>query len=154
MATVKLFVGLRIPDNTSLSALHTLEKMGYPIKKLEREIYYEFTINSGQDAFMKKIVLADILVNHNKNTAYVTGGQDERAQDAAVLVENIDDDSSALLHTLRERLGFHMIQDVKKGVYWKFYLAGDVNKVTSASYAKKAAEELLINSHYQQYRLI
>ena len=40
----ELFVGLKIPDTTAITAFHTIERMGYKIKNLKRNIYYKFDI--------------------------------------------------------------------------------------------------------------
>ena len=51
---VGLFVGLKIPDTTAITTFHTIEKMGYKIANVKREIYYEFHIDGDKEKFIKK----------------------------------------------------------------------------------------------------
>ena len=43
--TVEMVVGLKMPDNTAITALQTLQKIGFiKIKNVKREDYYKFSI--------------------------------------------------------------------------------------------------------------
>ena len=46
MVTTELFVGLKVPDNTAITAFHTLERIGYnKLRKLERKNHYKFVFS-------------------------------------------------------------------------------------------------------------
>src|SRR3989338_9106214 len=107
--------------------------MGYKIGELKRKIYYKFYIEGNAEEFAKKIVKVDILVNANKNTAEINAKPNAKS---AVLVKNIDDDSS-ILNTLQERLGFSEIKKMEQGVMWLMDCGKDA--------AEKIAKELLAN---------
>lgn len=142
MKQVELLVGLKIPDTTSITAFHTLKKMGYGINELKRKIYYKFYIEGDAERFIREIVKVDILVNANKNTAEINSKIQGKS---AVLVKDIGEGCS-MLKTLQERLGFSQIKRMEQGVLWLM----DCGKDT----AEKIAKDLLANEHYQEYRVL
>ncbi|MBD3163858.1 hypothetical protein GF323_01550 [Candidatus Woesearchaeota archaeon] len=148
MAVIKLFVSLKIPDTTAITAFHTLRRMGYhSLEKLDREEYYEFDVADNPDKFMKEIVKVDILVNANKHSAKICKTDEEYTN---VLVTDSRDNSSKLLSTLRERMGFGSISSMSKGVLWKMCIAARNRK----EIAEKITKELLYNEHYQKYKIL
>ena len=67
--TVEMIVGLKVPDNTAITALQTLNKIGFnKIKEVKRKDYYKFFIEGGIDKFKNQISKVDILVNANKHS--------------------------------------------------------------------------------------
>ncbi len=140
----ELFVGLKIPDTTAITAFHTIERMGYKIKNLKRNIYYKFDIDGDKEKFSKKIGKVDVLVNANKNKYSSELEKEEGA--VYVLVKDIDDKCEGLLTTLR-KLGFTEIKGMEKGVLWTLY-------VDSEKVAKEIAEELLYNENYQEIEIL
>jgi phosphoribosylformylglycinamidine (FGAM) synthase PurS component len=146
MATTTLLVSLKIPDATALTALRTLHEMGYKeLKDLKREVCYTFTVKANEADFKKKIANVDILVNANKHFFSFT----PKREGVKILVED-NEQGDGLLNTLKERLGIKDIQKVRQGTLWTFDVAGKKQVET----AKKMAEELLANIHYQNYRVI
>ncbi len=148
MATVKLFVGLKIPDTTAITASQTIHRMGFhELKKLEREDYFEFSVSSGIEEFKKKIVKADVIVNANKN--YFRVDDTDKTDSVIILVSDIGK-HEGLLSTLKNRLGFSNIESVKKAVLWKMHIdAKDKKEI-----AEKIAKELLFNENYQECRIV
>ena len=72
MKEMELFVKLLVPDNTCLTAFHTLEKLGYKeLQSMEREDYYNFSVDQTIDEFTKDIANVDILINSNKHSHIV-----------------------------------------------------------------------------------
>ncbi|MBW2974525.1 hypothetical protein KY366_02305 [Candidatus Woesearchaeota archaeon] len=140
MSKAELFVGLKIPDTTSITTLHTLEKMGYKIKKVKREIYYSFDIEGNAKEFTKKIGKVDVLVNANKNKYSIKLEKEEGA--FCILVKDIGDKCKSLLETLH-KLGLEEIKSMEKGVLWALY-------VDSEKTAKEIAGKLLYNENYQE----
>src|SRR3989338_10088068 len=68
MATVEMFVSLKVPDNVAITAFNALKRMGYDkLKSLERSDYYRFDIKDNSEDFKEKISNVDILVNANKH---------------------------------------------------------------------------------------
>ena len=105
--------------------------------------------DSDQDAwdgaeidFREKISKVDILVNANKHHALKTVPLDK--DQALVIVKDLENPGSGVLHTLIHRLGFEGISAVEKGVAWVLTIEGNRKIV-----AKKAAEQLLMNEHFQ-----
>lgn len=141
---VELFVGLKIPDTTAITTFHTIEKMGFDVKKVKREIYYKFDVDGDKEKFAEKIGKVDVLVNANKNK-YSTELEKEEA--VYILVKDIDDKCEGLLNTLKERLGFTEIKKIEKGVLWALY--GVDEKV-----AEEITKKLLYNEHYQNYEIL
>jgi len=143
--SIELFVGLKIPDTTGITAFHTIEKMGYKISKLKREIYYKFDVSSDEEKFADKIGNVDILVNANKNKFH----NKLEKQDGVfyILVKDLDDDCSGLLHTLQERLGLKEITKMEKGVLWAI-------GVGSEEVAKEIGDKLLHNENYQSMEIL
>ncbi len=139
--TVELFVGLKIPDTTAITTLHTIEKMGYKVKKVKREIYYKFDVDSD---ISEKLGKVDVLVNANKNTYSLELKKEEGA--FYILVKDSDDECEGLLKTLH-KLGLTGIKSMEKGVLWELH-------VDSLEIAKKIADELLHNENYQDVEIL
>jgi len=144
MNTVELFVGLKIPDTTAITTFHVLRRLGYPIDKLKREIYYKFEIESDPQRFSEKVGKVDVLVNANKNKFSTTLQKEEGA--FKILVKDINDNCEGLLKTLH-KLGLNEIKGMKKGVLWTLY-------VDSIKTANDIAEKLLYNKNYQEIEIL
>lgn len=148
--TVEMTVGLKVPDTTAITALQTLHKIGFSnIKDVRKSDYYMFSIEGNEEKFKSQICKVDILVNANKH-AY--DFQIPKDNNAKILVKNINDDGSSLLSTLKKRLGFKNIEKVEKAILWSLAIDADENEARKI--AEKAATELLINAHYQEYKII
>jgi phosphoribosylformylglycinamidine (FGAM) synthase PurS component len=149
MPKIELMVELLIPDTTAITAFHTLERMGFSkLKKLKRANYYVFETKEDFKKFSEQVKKIDILVNANKHKA-MTKLAEEPFSEAGirVLVKDTDDKGEGLLNTLKNRLGLKA-DSVQKGTLWTMEIEGD-----DKSIAKKITEELLSNSHYQDYSL-
>ncbi len=157
---IEVTVELLVPDTTAITAFHALERMGFSrLKKLTREDYYRFTADGDFDNVSSELGKVDIIVNANKHR-YTAKRPDEPFGESGnglktvrVLVQDTDDKDGGLLSTLRERLGFTNIKSVEKGVLWSFgFDAGTKEEV--AGKATEAAEKLLSNRHYQEFRIV
>ena len=148
--TVEMVVGLKVPDNTAITTLQTLQKIGFnKIKEVKREDYYKFLIEGDEQKFKDKISKADILVNANKHFFEFAVKKDNAVK---ILVKNINDDGSRILDILKNRLGFKDIKKAEKSVLWS--LAIDADEKEARMIANKAAKELLVNENYQEYTLL
>lgn len=148
--TVEMVVGLKMHDNTAITALQTLKKIGFgAINGVKREDYYKFLVEGDEGKFMQGICKADILVNANKHYCEFSVKKDGSAK---VLVNNINDGGSGILSMLRERLGFRNIKKAEKGTLWS--LSIDADEKEKAKIAENAAKELLANENYQEFRII
>lgn len=147
MKTVEMVVTLKVPDTTAITALQTLQKLGFnKIKDLKRYFYYKFLVDSDEENFKNKISKVDILVNANKHSFDFEIKKDNYIK---ILVKNIDDDGSSLLSTLRNRLGFNNIKKAESAVMWGLMIEG--NEKDSRKTAEKTAKDLLVNEHYQEF---
>lgn len=144
MNKAELFVGLKIPDTTAITTFHTIERMGYKIEKVKREIYYKFNIEGDSEKFSKKIGKVDVLVNANKNKYSLKLEKEEGA--FYVLVKDSDDRCFGLLKTLH-KLGLEEIKSMEKGVLWALF-------VDSEKIAKEIADKLLHNENYQEAEIL
>lgn len=142
--SVELFVGLKIPDTTAITTLHTIEKMGYKVNKVKREIYYKFDIEGDAGKFSKQIGKVDVLVNANKNKYSTKLEKEEGA--FYVLVKDSDDKCEGLIKTLH-KLGLSEIKSMERGVLWALF-------VDSEKIAKEVAEKLLYNENYQEIEIL
>lgn len=150
MATTELFVSLKVPDNVAITAFHTLERMGYSkLKKLERQDYYKFEFSGDIKGFQKKISQVDILVNANKHQHSFELGNNIENQKINVLVQDLD--GSNLLRTLKESLGFKNIKKAEKGVLWTMHFGNDID---AKDIAIDITKSLLMNEHYQKYKIL
>ena len=148
--TIEMIVSLKVPDTTSITALQTLQKLGFnKIKGVKRADYYNFLVEGDESKFREKISKVDILVNANKHTFDFSIKKDNTIK---LLVKNINDDGSGLLSVLKNRLGFDNIKKVEKSVLWA--LAIDAEEKEARKIAEKAAKELLVNEHYQEYSIL
>lgn len=146
---VEMIVSLKVPDTTATTALQTLQRIGFKnIKDIKRADYYKFFIDGDVEKFKKNICKVDILVNANKHLYDLSIPKSESVK---ILVSNIDDDSS-ILSTLKNRLGFRNIKEIKKSTMWSLTI--EANKKESRKIADKAAKELLVNEHYQSYSIL
>ena len=147
---IEMFVELVVSDTTALTALHCLERIGFSqLKSLKRYDYYKFTAD---DDITQELGKVDILVNANKhrftNSRPVTKANGLSYAD--ILVEE-QDEGTGLMETMKNRLGFKNIKDVKKGVFWKLGIEG--NEEEARQTAEQAAKQLFSSKHYQKYTL-
>ena len=148
--TVEMVVSLKVPDTTAITALQTLQKLGFnKIKDVKRADYYQFLIEGDEEQFKNKISKVDILVNANKHSCDFSVKHDNTIK---ILVKNINDDGSGILSTLKNRLGFKSIKNVEKATLWSLSVDADENGARKV--AEKAAKELLVNENYQEYRVL
>ena len=148
--TVEMIVSLKVPDNTAITTLQTLQKIGFAkIKDIGRSDYYKFLIEGDAGRFKEKISKVDLLVNANKHSYNFFIANDKNFK---ILIKNIDDDGSGLLATLRDRLGFKNIKKVDKAILWS--LAIEADEKESGKIAENAAKELLANEQYQEYTIL
>ena len=54
--TIELVVSLKVPDTTAITALQTLQKLGFSkVKDLKRYFYYRFDVDGDEEQFKNKI---------------------------------------------------------------------------------------------------
>lgn len=148
--TIEMVVSLKVPDTTAITALQTLQKIGFnKIKEVKREDYYKFEVEGDEEKFKNQISKVDILVNANKHLYDFSIKKDASVK---ILVKNIDDDGSGVLSTLKNRLGFKSIKKVEKATLWG--LTVDADEKEARNIAAKSAKELLVNENYQEYNLL
>ncbi len=147
--TIEMVVSLKVPDTTAITALQTLQKLGFKkIKEVKRSEYYKFTIESDEVNFKDKISKVDILVNANKHFFDFSMKNDGNVK---ILVKNINDDGSGLLSTLKNRLGFDNIKKIERYTLWSLMI--DAEAKDAKKIAEKSAQELLVNENYQEYTI-
>ena len=145
--TIEMIVSLKVPDTTAITALQTLQRIGLDkIKDVKRADYYKFLIEEDEEKFKSQICKADILVNANKHSYTFSIPKDSNVK---ILVKNINDDGSGILATLKNRLGFKNIKNVEKAILWSMSI--DADEKEAGKIAEKAARELLVNEHYQEF---
>lgn len=148
--TVEMTVSLKVPDTTAITALQTLQKIGFrKIKDVKRADYYKFIVESDANKFKDKICKADILVNANKHFFKFEVNNDNAVK---ILVKNINDGESGILSTLKNRLGFKEIKKIEMATLWSLTIEAKENEAKAI--AEKAAKELLVNENYQEYEVI
>ena len=147
---VEMIVSLKVPDTTAITALQTLQKIGFnKIKDVQRADYYKFSAEGDLSKFKDRICKVDILVNANKHSYDFAVKKDSTIK---ILVRNINDDGTGVLSILKERLGFKEIRKVEKAILWS--LSVDADEKKSKAIADKAAKELLVNENYQEYEIL
>ncbi len=148
--TIEMIVSLKVPDTTAITALQTLQKLGFnKIKDIKRADYYKFSIEGDEEKFREKISKVDILVNANKHSFDFSIVKDNNIK---LSVKNINDDGSGLLATLKNRLGFDNIKKIEKAILWSLSIEADEKEARKI--AEKAAWELLVNEHYQEFMIL
>lgn len=148
--TIEMVVCLKVSDTTAITALQTLHKLGFnKIKDLKRYFYYSFDIDGDEETFKNKISKVDILVNANKHSFDFGIKNDDFTK---VLVKNTDDDGSGLLSTLKNRLGFDNIRKAESAVIYGLQI--DADEKEARKIAEKAAKDLLVNEHYQEFKVL
>ena len=147
---IEMIVSLKVPDTTAITALQTLQKIGFnKIRYIKREDYYKFEFEGDEEKFKNQICKVDILVNANKHTYNFSIQKDNTTK---ILVKNINDDGSGILSTLKNRLGFKNIKKIEKAVLWSLTI--DADEKEAIKIAEKAAKELLVNEHYQEFEIL
>ncbi|MBI2657665.1 phosphoribosylformylglycinamidine synthase subunit PurS [Candidatus Woesearchaeota archaeon] len=148
--TVEMFVSLKVPDTTAITALQTLKKIGFnKINNVKREDYYKFLTEGDEQKFRKQISQVDILVNANKHFYDFSVKKDNTIK---ILVKNINGNGSGILSTLTKRLGFKQVKKAENGTLWS--LSIDADEKGARKIAEKAAKELLVNENYQEYDIL
>lgn len=154
MPEIEMFVSQIIPDNTAITAVNVLRKIGYHrLLNLKREVYYMFTFDGETKSFSEKISEVDILVNANKNRVKFKK-PDEGFGDTKtrILVKNLDDNCHDLFLALRNRLGFKNIRKIERGILWTVAVDDKPENVTSVAW--EIARKLLYNRHYQTAEIL
>ena len=148
--TIEMVVSLKVPDTTAITALQTLQKLGFrKIKDVKRHFYYKFVIDGNEEDFKAKISKVDILVNANKHSFDFEIKKDDYVK---IMIKNTDDDGSGLLSTLKNRLGFGNIKKIESGVVYGLRIDSDAGEAKKV--AERAAKDLLANENYQEYVII
>ena len=148
--TVEMIVSLKVPDTTAITALQTLQKIGFnKIKNVKREDYYKFSIEGDTEKFKAKICKVDILINVNKHSYSFSIS---KGNDVKILVKNINDSESNILSILKKNLGFKNIKKIEKAVLWSLIINSDEKEARKI--ADRSAKELLVNEHYQIYTIL
>jgi|TARA_Y100000310_G_scaffold91835_1_gene89301 hypothetical protein len=159
MTTVEMIVSLKVPDNVAITAFNTLKRMSYKFKKLERADYYKFDVKDKIEIFKEKISNTDILVNANKNKfSFSINNNNNKNKKTKktkfkkinVLIQDLDN-GSGLLSTLKDRLGFTNIEKLEKGILWTMYFD---KKINAKKIAIEITKNLLMNEHYQEYKIL
>jgi phosphoribosylformylglycinamidine (FGAM) synthase PurS component len=148
MNAIEMYVKSIIPDTTAITALHTMERMGFRLKKLQRLDYYKFYFTGDIEKFKNEISKVDILINANKHRFSFSINENGQK----ILVKEIDDGAKSTLLTLKKRLGFTNIEKLEKGTLWILDFNEDVKN--SKEMAKIIAEKLLYNKHYQELGIL
>ena len=130
---VELFVSLKIPDTTAITARQALNRMGFKLEKLKRYDYYFF--EGGELDELSKV---DILVNANKHKAEPSIMVED--DEVIAIVKDIPNQGEGILNTLKNRLGIEGVKKVVKGVAW----------VLPKENAEKIVNTLLFNENYQE----
>ena len=153
--SVEMIISLKVPDNTAITTLQTLQKIGFnKIKDVKRADYYKFLIKGDEEKFKEKISKVDILVNVNKHfVAFeIKKNASQKACIFFVTVKNVNDDGSGILSILKNRLGFKSIKNVEKAVLWNLVI--DADEKSARQIAEKASKELLVNENYQEFEIL
>ncbi len=175
MQIVELYVELKIPDVTALSAAGAFRRrLGYDdvLRELKRGDYYRISLDVDSEDEALDIVRdmaenTNTFVNPNKHSYSIFAGHHnsvalEESSDSAVRVLVIDPVSGSgegIMDALQGRLGYgDVIKQVVTGTLWTVVLDAE-----DASEAKEIAEEmavtrsrekgLLMNPHYQDYEM-
>jgi len=150
LKTVEMIVSLKVSDNTAITALQTLQKIGLDkIKSVKKQDYYKFFIEDDLDKFKKQICKVDILVNANKHFFEFSI---QKNANVRILVKNIDDDGNSILLALKNSFGFKNVKNVSKATLWS--LSINAEEKEARKIAEKAAKELLVNENYQEYVIL
>ncbi len=154
MPEIEMFVSLVIPDNTAITAQHTLKKMGYgKLLNIKREVYYRFSFNGDLHAFQKKVSQIDILANHNKNRVeFKKPNQPFPDNRTRILVKNTGDRASGLFHSLKGSMGLTGLKKVETGTLWILAIDDKPENVTPLAW--DIARKLLYNKHYQTAEIL
>lgn len=158
MPAIELFVSLKVPDNVAITAFNTLKRMGFKeLKNLERSDYYKFDIKDNAEDFKEKISNVDILVNANKhkynfelNNNNKTNIKNNNLKKINILVQDLGN-GTALLSTLKERLGFTNIKKLEKGILWTMHFD---KKANAKKISMGITKNLLMNESYQKYQIL
>jgi len=149
MESSTVFVKLKIPDNTAISALQTLQRMGFSsLQNVERMEYYKFLISGNKKDFGKKIGSVDIICNANKHSMSYSLPP---SIDAVSFLIKDDGSNEGLLHTLKERLHITEIRNIDKGMVWTLHFE---NEKSIHKKGREIVKALLMNPHYQTMELM
>jgi phosphoribosylformylglycinamidine (FGAM) synthase PurS component len=170
MQVVELYVELKIPDVTALTAAGTLRRrLGYDgvLTELNRGDYYRISldVDTQEEALELATEMAEntnIFVNPNKHRYTVFAGRHNavtvpEAGETAVNVLVLDPaggSGSAIADALRDRLGYgETVREVVAGTLWTIVLQADDEEARRAAeeitVTKSRTEGLLMNPHYQ-----
>jgi phosphoribosylformylglycinamidine (FGAM) synthase PurS component len=158
MAKIEMFVNLKVPDNTAITAFNTLKKIGYKnLRALHRSLYYNFEVSENEVNFKDKISSVDILVNSNKHNCSFFLDHKKSSEEKNQILNSVDIlildemDTNSLLFTLKKRLGFPELLNVSKGVVWSLFFG---NNCDSHKISIDITKNLLMNENFQKYKIL
>lgn len=150
---ITMYVSLVIPDNIAYTAFTALPKLGITqVASITRADYYEFEVDHDIADQLKQ---CDILVNANKHDVFFRRQDIPRSPKQTfvnVLVKDKQQDLG-LLNTLKTRLGLP-IKSMQKGTLWGIGFSSPLPGKEKMENVRMITEELLCNSHYQEYNLV
>lgn len=175
MQIVELYVELKIPDVTALTAAGTLRRrLGYEetLAELKRGDYYRISldVDTQQEALDTVAEMAEntnIFVNPNKHRYTVYAGRHnsvtvpESGQSAVsvLVIDPAGGSGRAIAEALQDRLGYgDVVREVVAGTLWTLVLEAEDEEearrvAEEIAVTKSRSKGLLMNPHYQDYEM-
>lgn len=175
MQIVELYVELKIPDVTALTAASTLRRrLGYEdsLAELKRGDYYRISldVNTEQQALDVAEDMAEntnLFVNPNKHGYTLFSGRHNSVTvpdsgQSAVSILVIDPAGGSgrdIAEALQNRLGYgDVVREVVAGTLWTLVVDADDEDrarriAEEITVTKSRSEGLLMNPHYQDYEM-
>ncbi len=136
--SVELFVDLIITDNEAVTVENALKQSGFENVEIKKKVYWEI---KADDLDLEALIKSGELLNTNKEL--VVNKLEEDYYNLLVMYKGNDEGKGKLI-TLKDKLGFDNIEDIKKGILWQI-------KCKEEDLEKILATNIFYNSFSQDY---
>ena len=144
----EFFVDLIITDNEAETLQTALDNLGYNNIKVSRLSHYEIPVYKKSDKLAGDLIKSGVLLNTNKEIAYVDDRSKLKTKSFKLLVRYKDDyDGQGKLNTLNNRLSFKSVKSVKKGVLWQV-------ECKEETWKKILESNILFNPYSQEAQIV
>lgn len=136
-SSTELLIDLIITDNEAVTVQNTLRHIGFNDVEIKRKTYWEVQYNEKPD--LDSLIKSGELLNSNKEKIISELPKDYHN---ILVFYKGNYEGKGKLSTLRNRLGFNEITDIKKGVLWQIKCKEeDLDKILSTN---------IFYNHYSQ----
>ncbi|MFH1536973.1 MAG: phosphoribosylformylglycinamidine synthase I [Patescibacteria group bacterium] len=152
---LELIVDLIITDKEASSVNTALKNIGFNNVEVSRKVHWELCHKNGDiniEDLKDRVIKSDELLNTNKEFV-VDDFKPAKNENVIKISYSQDYVGKSKLNTLKDRLGFSEIRDVKKSIIWQIRINEDDDKKREEIYNKVLDTNIFYNPYSQDCKL-